>query len=201
MKRRTRSHFGSAKRLPFATSVGFSVAGTLVCAVACSGGLPRSGGDQNDTRQNAVGGATVTSSGGNSAASSATAAKRSTTGGASQVRVDIGIGGTTEESSTGTPIADPNDNRVVHEKCAATSAMAVDNVKITPADIIFAVDGSSSMAVETEFVKTYMNQFSQKIMDSGIDVHVILIASPSSGTAGAGGAASATTRGGIGATR
>ncbi|MGE5783377.1 MAG: hypothetical protein ACM3ZE_02260 [Myxococcales bacterium] len=200
MKRRTRSHFGSAKRLPFATYVGFSVAGTLVCAVACSGGLPGSGGDQNDQRQNAVGGATVTSSGGNSAASS-TAAKRSTAGGASQVRVDVGIGGTTEESSTGTPIADPNDNRVVQEKCAATSAMAVDNVKITPADIIFAVDGSSSMAVETEFVKTYMNQFSQKIMDSGIDVHVILIASPSSDAAGAGGAASTTTRGGIGATR
>lgn len=66
---------------------------------------------------------------------------------------------------------------MVMEQCANTAVSAVDKTSIQPADIVIAIDTSSSMAAETEFVQTYMNQFSQQIIDSGIDVHVILIAS------------------------
>lgn len=202
MKRRTRFLLGSVRPQLVAGHIHFSAVSALALAVACSGGQPGSGGDQSGSNQGAIGGATVTSNGGTSADSNTTTAKRATTGGASQIRVEIGSGGTTEEVSTSQPIANPNDNRVVQEKCAATSATATDIVNIKPADIIFAVDGSSSMAVETEFVKSYMNQFSKKIMDSGIDVHVIVIAAAdTAGAGGTGGTSSTTTRVGIDVTR
>jgi hypothetical protein len=64
---------------------------------------------------------------------------------------------------------------MVTEQCANTAVTSVDVTTIRPADIIFAIDTSSSMGEETEFVQTYLNQFSQQIIDSGIDVRVILI--------------------------
>lgn len=49
---------------------------------------------------------------------------------------------------------------------------------LQPADIVFAIDTSGSMGEESSFVKTEMNAFSQQIIDSGIDVHVIMLAEP-----------------------
>jgi hypothetical protein len=48
--------------------------------------------------------------------------------------------------------------------------------ELQPADIIWAIDTSGSMGEETGFVIQQMNNFSQQIIASGIDVHVIMIA-------------------------
>jgi hypothetical protein len=54
------------------------------------------------------------------------------------------------------------------------------------ADIIFVVDNSGSMSEEASAIQKNLNAFSQQIVASGIDVHVILIASaPSGASAGA----------------
>jgi hypothetical protein len=47
---------------------------------------------------------------------------------------------------------------------------------LQPADIIWAIDTSCSMTEEVPSVQDNMNAFSQQIIQSGIDVHVILIA-------------------------
>lgn len=65
--------------------------------------------------------------------------------------------------------------RMVTDDCAATMATATDMTTIVPADIIFAIDSSSSMTAEIDFVQTYMNEFSTQITAAGIDVRVILL--------------------------
>lgn len=60
--------------------------------------------------------------------------------------------------------------------CGAIGETA-DN-QLQPADIIFAIDNSGSMDEEIVFVRENMNAFSQRIVDSGIDVRIILISSP-----------------------
>ncbi|HMI90981.1 MAG TPA: hypothetical protein VK509_06435 [Polyangiales bacterium] len=60
-------------------------------------------------------------------------------------------------------------------ECAATAAEA--EVGREPADIVWIVDNSCSMAVEAVAVQTNMNRFAQKLVDSGIDVHLVLISS------------------------
>ena len=62
------------------------------------------------------------------------------------------------------------------EGCAAISQTA-ENQK-QPADIIFAVDNSGSMDEEIVFVRQQLNAFSQQIVDSGVDVRIILISAP-----------------------
>ncbi len=46
------------------------------------------------------------------------------------------------------------------------------------ADIIFAIDTSGSMGEESGFVNEKMNAFSQQIIDSGVDVRVVMLAEP-----------------------
>jgi hypothetical protein len=65
-------------------------------------------------------------------------------------------------------------------ECAEITEMATN--KKQPADIIFVIDNSGSMDVEAGSVKTNMNQFSSKIVASGIDVHVVLISELSGNT-------------------
>lgn len=114
-------------------------------------------------------------------------------GGSSGLVINLGQGGgTDDESAGGASSANPIDDRTIDKKCAETSDVATDIVTVQPADIVFAIDGSSSMAQETQFVREQMNEFSRKIMDSGIDVRVIVIAAESGGAGGAGGAASTT---------
>lgn len=61
------------------------------------------------------------------------------------------------------------------DECPADSAEA--EVGREPADIVWVVDNSCSMAVESAAVQTNMNRFAQKLIDSGIDVHLVLISS------------------------
>lgn len=74
--------------------------------------------------------------------------------------------------------AEEEVSTMVTEQCASTEVTATDLTTVRPADIIFAIDTSGSMTEEIGFVQTYMNQFSQQIIDSGIDVRVILIGNP-----------------------
>jgi hypothetical protein len=57
--------------------------------------------------------------------------------------------------------------------CGAITQQATNERR--PADIIIAVDNSGSMDDEIEFVRTQLNAFSQQIVDSGVDVRIILI--------------------------
>ncbi len=68
--------------------------------------------------------------------------------------------------------------RMVTAECAASKATATDTTTIVPADIIIAIDSSSSMTDEIVFVQTFMNAFSQQISAAGIDPRVILIGDP-----------------------
>jgi hypothetical protein len=67
--------------------------------------------------------------------------------------------------------ADPSGN----EECASEVTPAEN--KKQPADIIVVVDNSGSMDFEAGLVQTNLNSFSQQIIDSGIDVHVVLMSS------------------------
>jgi hypothetical protein len=62
------------------------------------------------------------------------------------------------------------------DSCGAISQQAMNQRQ--PADIIIAVDNSGSMDEEIMFVRERMNAFSQQIVDSGVDVRIILISSP-----------------------
>jgi hypothetical protein len=63
------------------------------------------------------------------------------------------------------------------ESCAEEIAEA--NTGALPADIIFVVDNSGSMTDEAVFVQQSMNDFSNIVIGSGIDAHVILISADS----------------------
>jgi hypothetical protein len=60
--------------------------------------------------------------------------------------------------------------------CEAVSQQA-ETVVGGKADIIWAIDGSLSMLTETQGVQSNMNTFSDYITKTGIDVHVVLVAS------------------------
>ena len=61
------------------------------------------------------------------------------------------------------------------EECASFTE-AAENKKL-PADIVVVVDNSGSMDFEALSVQDNLNAFSQQIIDSGIDVHVVLMSS------------------------
>jgi hypothetical protein len=85
-----------------------------------------------------------------------------------------GIGNSASGGSAGVA-GDGAAGRKVDENCAATKVPSKDLTMIQPADIIVAIDSSSSMDEEFQFVRTEMNRFSQQIVAAGIDVRVILI--------------------------
>ena len=120
--------------------------------------------------------AAAISSGGNST----TAAVSTTT----HVSINPSAAGTSSINGVGGTAGTQGVTEViVTENCASTSVTATDVTVVKPADIIFAIDSSRSMNEEIEFVQTYMNEFSQQIVDSGIDIRVILLGSPT-GTMG-----------------
>jgi len=57
--------------------------------------------------------------------------------------------------------------------CASAASEAVNNRQ--PADIIWAVDNGGNIQSDIEYIRDNMNAFSQQIVDSGIDVHMVLI--------------------------
>lgn len=63
------------------------------------------------------------------------------------------------------------------EECAALSSEA--SADLQPADIILAVDTSGSMDQEIQQVQQNLNNFASIITNSGIDVHVVMIADAS----------------------
>jgi hypothetical protein len=76
-------------------------------------------------------------------------------------------------AGSGSRIPDPSEPG---ESCGAISQQATNQRR--PADIIIAVDNSGSMDEEIAAVRERLNAFSQQIVDSGVDVRIILIAAP-----------------------
>ena len=62
---------------------------------------------------------------------------------------------------------------MVGAECGAVTQMAENTLQ--PADIIFGIDTSGSMSEEVAQVQQNLNAFSQQIIDSGIDVRVIVL--------------------------
>jgi hypothetical protein len=61
------------------------------------------------------------------------------------------------------------------DDCVATGAEAT--IGREPADMVWVVDNSCSMAQEAVAVQTNMNRFAQALFDQGIDVHMVLLSS------------------------
>jgi hypothetical protein len=94
-------------------------------------------------------------------------------GGAGGVTTGGGGGVLTTSSATGSS----SSGLLPDASCAALSSSA--QAKLQPADIIIAVDTSGSMDEESAEVQANLNNFATIITQSGIDVHVVLIADSS----------------------
>jgi hypothetical protein len=92
------------------------------------------------------------------------------TGGSSSGGAGAGAGGSGGFSDTGGGGDGGVDDCVGIEQAAEPA--------LEPADIVFAIDTSGSMGEESFFVRDKMNAFSQQIIDTGIDVRVVMLAMP-----------------------
>ncbi len=109
-----------------------------------------------------VGGACSAGEEGDGAGSGASSSSGTSAGGSSGVGGGFGNnGGSTSSSGSG-------------GDCAEVSQTAEN--KVQPADIILAIDQSGSMDQETSWVTSQLNGFATQITQSGIDVHVVVIA-------------------------
>lgn len=81
----------------------------------------------------------------------------------------VGTGGTTIEVDGGSSVGGGLEDG----GCFSVSQEAA--AQVQPADIIFVIDNSGSMVEEAGFVQAKMNAFSQQIVASGVDIHVIMI--------------------------
>jgi hypothetical protein len=86
-----------------------------------------------------------------------------------------GRAGIVSLAGRGAPNVDASGPRF-DDSCASISKQAENQRR--PADIIIAVDNSGSMREEIAFVRERLNAFSQQIIDSGVDVRIILISAP-----------------------
>lgn len=86
-----------------------------------------------------------------------------------------GSGATTGIGASGG--LDPGTDGSVGGGCAEASSDAT--AAVLPADVILAVDNSGSMEEESSLVQVAMNDFASIIVNSGIDVHIILISADS----------------------
>lgn len=88
---------------------------------------------------------------------------------------ELGVGNDPVSGSTTLP-GDPDGESAdgpSFAQCAATTVAAKPVYK--PVDIVFTVDNTPSMLDEINQVRANLNAFSKSIMDSGIDVHIVLI--------------------------
>jgi hypothetical protein len=69
------------------------------------------------------------------------------------------------------------DTGTEFEECSEVSESAQN--ALSPVDIVIAVDNSGSMTAEAGYVQENMNGFSQQIVESGIDVHIVLLTASS----------------------
>jgi hypothetical protein len=91
---------------------------------------------------------------------------------------DNGGGDTDVDTGSDTDVGTDtsSDTDTGFEECSEMSVTA--NNSLTPVDVVFAVDNSGSMNDEAGWVQEHMNAFSQQIVDSGVDAHIVLISSP-----------------------
>ena len=130
----------------------FLAAGATALAAACS------------ASQNDGGGGPSGGSGGSGASSTGGTGAISATGGSGGTGA-ISAGGSSTGGSGG---VDPDAG------CTGVTIPA-ENIR-QPSDIIIAIDQSGSMNLETAWVRQQINGFSQQIVQSGIDIRVVLIA-------------------------
>jgi hypothetical protein len=136
------------------------LAATLCCGLAlCAGWVGCAAGDPPSGKGSGKAGG---SSGAGSAGDGATAG----------ISAAAGAGGTAAVGGAGT------SSMEMLEECPAVSQTAEN--KLQPADIIIGIDTSGSMGEEIALVQQNMNAFSQQIIDSGVDAHVILLATAGS---------------------
>ena len=135
--------------------IGGSIIGGLVLVFACSA---------NDGKQNQLG---VPGGDGGSSAGGSSGASGKGGGGASKSTGGAGGGFNLDAGP-------PGDAPSGDAPCNAVSQEAKQSYQ--PADIIWAVDTSGSMAEESAAVQASINTFSNQIIASGIDVHVVMIA-------------------------
>jgi hypothetical protein len=70
----------------------------------------------------------------------------------------------------------PSGNERPHQDAGACAAVRQEAVRtLQPADLIWAVDNSASMAEEVSAVRRYLQGFVDRLTASGIDVHLVLI--------------------------
>ncbi len=79
----------------------------------------------------------------------------------------------TDPTNETTNNPETTDSESDTDSCAEVKVEA-ENIK-QPADIIFVIDNSGSMDFEEAAVQSNMNDFSNKIVASGIDAHVVLL--------------------------
>lgn len=125
-----------------------------------------------------TGGSASEPTGSASAEGGETSATASTGGGIGSSSSTGGVD--TTGTSTSPVTTDPDTGDSSTGECAAIAEKAMN--KKQPADIIFIIDNSGSMQVEAGSVKANMNTFSSKIINSGIDAHVVLISAISGST-------------------
>jgi hypothetical protein len=92
----------------------------------------------------------------------------------------------TSSGGGGTGIIDetPRDPTGPDNSCRAVVQQAEKQVGTAVADIIFVVDNSGSMTEEAAAVQKNLNTFAQALVATGVDAHVILIASAPRGASG-----------------
>ncbi len=139
------------------TPRGWALALAATVALACSA---TSGGSRPSGTCGA-GGSAASGAGGGTGGTGGSGA----TGGAS----GNGAGGTTIATMDGGGNLDPD------AACEAVAQQAEE--RFQPADIVWAIDTSGSMIDEALAVQQNINSFSQQIVASGIDVHVVMLAS------------------------
>jgi hypothetical protein len=130
----------------------------LVCLSACGDGRGR----QQDGGSASIGSITDAGSASDSdAGETQSAGSADDTGGGTKLDVGSITSGISTAGDTG-------------EVCSSISAEAKQTY--SPVDIVFAVDTSGSMVDEAAQVQANINTFSQQIIDSGIDAHVVMLA-------------------------
>jgi hypothetical protein len=112
-------------------------------------------------------------SGGGSASNAASAGTGSGHGGAANGSGVTGAGG---DPTFTTGALSSASSGMIDEDAACASVTSQATSELAPADIVIAVDTSGSMDEESAQVQANLNNFATIIKNSGIDVHVILIA-------------------------
>jgi len=154
---------GCADSDPAASGATLSASGQIT---SVSQGLTQA--DSEDSSEGSSGdpSGSESESAGSTSSASSDPSSTSSTGDASSE------GSTSSDMTTSSSGSSDSDSD--SEGACAEVKVKAENKK-TPADIIFAIDNSGSMDFEESQVQSNMNTFSNKIIQSGVDAHVVLI--------------------------